>query len=270
MMAVLSRMPLLRTRTVSTKVSVVIATYNSAATLRDALESVVRQSVPVELVVIDGNSQDGTLDILQRYRAHVAWLVSEPDRGVYDALNKGVALASGEYVYVLGSDDVLAHENALAELLAAGAHDVIYGDVSVRLESGRVVPASTAPLASFKYHMPFSHQGAIVRRALALRHPFGTSLASDYRHLFQLYLGGARFAKVDARIAVFALGGLSDRNAVRSTVDRLRINFELRGWRGLDVLPYYALQVLVCAAKPRLLRMLGRAAAAPVMRRDAR
>lgn len=251
------------------KVSVVIATYNSAATVAQALESVLSQSVPVELIVVDGNSRDGTLEILDGYRNHLARLVSEPDRGVYDALNKGVALASGEYVHVLGSDDVLAHENALADLLAAGDHDVIYGDVSIRLASGRVVPASTASLARFKYHMPFSHQGAIVRRTLALRHPFGTSLASDYRHLFQLYLKGARFAKVDARIAVFALGGLSDRNAVRSTIDRLRINFELRGWSALDVLPYYALQVLVCAAKPRVLRMLGRNETAAVMREGA-
>jgi glycosyltransferase involved in cell wall biosynthesis len=87
-------------------ISVIIATYNAEAFLAEALESVLAQTYRnFELIVIDGGSRDGTLAILNRYRPHLAYVVSEPDRGVYDAWNKGLAVAKGEWITFLGSDD---------------------------------------------------------------------------------------------------------------------------------------------------------------------
>jgi glycosyltransferase involved in cell wall biosynthesis len=235
-----------------------MATFNSEATVEASMESLLTQSVPLEVVVVDGKSSDGTMRILDRYRDRIAALLSEPDEGVYDALNKGIALASGEYIYILGSDDVLAHDYALADLLAAGDFDVIYGSVWARSVHGVVRPTSTLPLSRFKYQMPFSHQGVLVRRELIAKEPFGNTLASDYRQLFRLYLEGARFKKVESQIAVFSMGGISDRQQVRSTIDRLLVNIELRRWRAVDVFAFYAAQISVCYLKPRLMRLLGR------------
>lgn len=241
------------------RISAVMATWNSERTLERALQSLLAQTGPVEVIVVDGASRDGTLAILERYRDRLAAVVSEPDRGVYDALNKGAALARGDYVYILGSDDKLAHESALADLLAAGdGADVIYGPVDVIEGNGDVRTAQPHPLTRYKYFMPFSHQGVIVRTELVRRHPFGQSLASDYRQLFTLYVQGRRFVQTRCKVAVYSeTGGLSDRHQVAATWDRLRINFALRGWRALDVLPFYLAQTAVCWLKPKLWRALG-------------
>jgi glycosyltransferase involved in cell wall biosynthesis len=241
------------------KVSVVVATYNSAAVLEACLASVKAQRPPVELIVVDGGSDDGTMGILQRHRADIQHLVSEPDQGIYDALNKGVRLASGDYICVLGSDDVLASPDALARLAAGGDSDVLYGDAMMRDGRGSLVPSPARPLSQFRSVMPISHPATLVRRSLALARPFGQSLASDYRQLFSLYLAGARFQHVPGLIAIYASGGVSGRKAAQSTWDRMRINFELRGWRALDVVPFYLAQTAVCWLKPKLVRIARRA-----------
>lgn len=237
------------------RVDVVIATWNAGAVLEDCLRSVLEQTLPLRIVVVDGGSRDDTVAILRRHEHRLACWVSETDRGVYDALNKGLRQARSDYVYILGSDDRLAGPDALERLLAGGeGADVIYGDVIVKAADGSTRMDRALPLSRFRHQMPFSHQAVLVRRELALESAFGDSLASDYRHLLTLRLQGARFRYVPGPVAIYALGGLSDRQAVASTWDRWRINRALRGWRALDVLPFYLAQSAVCWVKPRLLR----------------
>ncbi|MCX7113634.1 MAG: glycosyltransferase family 2 protein [Proteobacteria bacterium] len=115
------------------KISVITAVLNGRATIADALASVLAQDHPdIELIVIDGASTDGTLDIIQRYAGRVAHLVSEPDRGIYDALNKGLRLATGEVVGFLHADDRYADDRVLSRIAAALADpgvDACYGDL---------------------------------------------------------------------------------------------------------------------------------------------
>ena len=114
-------------------VSVITAVYNSASTVADALASVRGQSWgAVEHIVIDGASTDGSLPILQAHAAQLAVLVSEPDKGIYDALNKGIARATGDVVGFLHADDVFAGPDVLAHVAAAFADpavDAVYGDL---------------------------------------------------------------------------------------------------------------------------------------------
>ncbi|MBS1604124.1 MAG: glycosyltransferase, partial [Bacteroidetes bacterium] len=101
------------------KISIVTATYNSAATVRDTLVSVSGQGhSDVEHIIIDGGSRDNTLEIVSEF-PHVARVVSEKDRGIYDAMNKGIALASGDVVGILNSDDVYADVLVLSEVAKA-------------------------------------------------------------------------------------------------------------------------------------------------------
>ena len=115
------------------KISVITAVLNGRATIADALASVLAQDHPdIELIVIDGASTDGTLDIIQRYAGRVAHLVSEPDRGIYDALNKGIRLATGEVVGFLHADDRYADNRVLSRIAAALSDpgvDACYGDL---------------------------------------------------------------------------------------------------------------------------------------------
>lgn len=114
-------------------ISVITVSRNSRDTIADTLESVIAQTHrPIEHIVIDGASTDGTLDILERYRGSLARLVSEPDGGIYPAMNKGMAMATGDIVGILNSDDVYADENALKDVAAAfsdPAVEVCYGDI---------------------------------------------------------------------------------------------------------------------------------------------
>lgn len=115
------------------KISIVTVSYNSAATIEDAILSVARQSYPhVEHVVIDGASADGTLDIISRHRDKFSRMISEPDGGIYDAMNKGIRLATGDVVGFLNADDVYSDPNVLGEVAKAfedSTVDACYGDL---------------------------------------------------------------------------------------------------------------------------------------------
>lgn len=115
------------------KVTVITVCFNSATTLGDALQSVADQSWSyVEHIVIDGASTDATTSVIDHFRPHLARVVSEPDRGIYDAMNKGLALASGDIVCFLNADDMYAHEHVLADVadvMSRHKLDALFGDV---------------------------------------------------------------------------------------------------------------------------------------------
>ena len=115
------------------KISIVTACYNSAATIRDTLRTIQMQThQDIEHIIIDGGSTDGTLEILEQNKQHLAYFVSEPDQGLYHAMNKGISKATGDVIGLLNSDDLFAHPSALthvAEALADESVDACYGDL---------------------------------------------------------------------------------------------------------------------------------------------
>jgi len=116
------------------KVSIITVCYNSARTLQETIESVLTQSYQnIEYIIIDGNSTDETPAILAQYQNRIAHIVSEPDNGLYDAMNKGIALSTGEVIGILNSDDVLAHSGVIADLVNAFDFqtDAICSDVHI-------------------------------------------------------------------------------------------------------------------------------------------
>ena len=115
------------------KVSIITATYNSAQTLADTLASLEAQTYSdIEYIVIDGASKDATLEVIKQYSTRVTRIISEPDKGIYDALNKGVAAATGDIIGFLHSDDLLAYPDAVADVVAQfnSSHcQAVYGDL---------------------------------------------------------------------------------------------------------------------------------------------
>ncbi|NTD95626.1 glycosyltransferase [Agrobacterium tumefaciens] len=117
------------------KISIITVIYNGEAYLKECIESIIGQSYQdIEYIIVDGASTDGTLKIVEDYRHAVTHLVSEPDRGLYDAINKGILLASGEVVGILNADDMLADENVIAQVAKAFTEhaeiNAIYGDLN--------------------------------------------------------------------------------------------------------------------------------------------
>lgn len=115
------------------KVTIITATYNSAKYLEGCIQSVIRQDYPhIEHIIVDGKSTDNTLAIITKYESHLYKWISETDRGMYDAINKGMAMATGDIIGILNSDDELASPDVITAVVNAfNAHgtDTIYGDL---------------------------------------------------------------------------------------------------------------------------------------------
>jgi len=116
------------------KVTIITVTYNSSKYLEDCINSVVKQNYPdIEHIVVDGGSTDGTIDIIKKFESHISKWISEKDNGMYDALNKGMKMATGEVIGILNSDDVLASEDVITEIVNSFAKykvDSVYGDLT--------------------------------------------------------------------------------------------------------------------------------------------
>lgn len=222
-----------------TSISVVTAVYNSRDTVAHSLDSVLSQSHSlVESVVIDGASTDGTLDVLQRYRTRLGAFVSEPDKGIYDALNKGIRHASGEVVGFLHADDLFAHDDVLAriaEAFADSAVEAVYGDlVYVRRDDvSRVVRYWRAGRfdedALRRGWMP-PHPTFYVRRSVYERLGlFDTRyrIAADYDLVLRfLAHGGIRAAYVSEVLISMRVGGVSNRS-LRNILRKSREDLEI-------------------------------------------
>ncbi|MGI9091084.1 MAG: glycosyltransferase family 2 protein [Gemmatimonadaceae bacterium] len=199
-------------------VSVVTVVYNGVRTLERTIRSIVEQDYrPIEYIIIDGGSTDGSLDVVARFRDHIAACISEPDEGIYDAMNKGIAAASGEIVGLLNSDDCYA-AGAISSIVALAKDnpgaDILYGNAILRTP-GRpdlLIRPPTPLRASDFWHNPIPHPAMFVTRACYERCGlYRTSLKvlADYDLLMRSYDSGARFASVDALLAVAEAGGFS-------------------------------------------------------------
>jgi putative colanic acid biosynthesis glycosyltransferase len=196
----------------SPSVCVIIVCRNPGIRLRAALESVWAQTHAAELIVIDGASTDGTRTWLEAQRHRINTLVSETDTGIYDAMNKGIAYATGEWVFFLGADDRLADAGVISGVTQAFDRThaaILVGEA--RFDDGRLysfVGEHTAIRRNFVHH-----QAAFYRRALFQRHGgFDTRfrIQADYEHNLRLLKHGEKFAPLALRIAECASGGLSD------------------------------------------------------------
>lgn len=215
--------------------SVVIVCFNPGPRLPVALASVWAQlHVAPEVIVVDGGSTDGTRAWLESQRARLAGVVSEPDAGVYDAMNKGVARATGDWVYFLGADDRLVGDMILSEVLnwtkktEAG---VMVGEAA--FDDGRLykLRARINPRARNFVH----HQAAFYRRSLFTENgPFDASLAimADYEFNVRLWKNRVRFKPIPFRIAACGVAGLSDAGQWRGYREEIAVRHRyFAAWR---------------------------------------
>ncbi len=120
-------------------ISVVTVAYNAVATIEQTILSVINQTYPnIEYIIIDGGSTDGTVNIIKKYMDHIAYWVSEPDKGIYDAMNKGGIRATGTFIQFLNAGDWLENEYVVEKIFKKNPKnvDVIYGDMIIRRSDG--------------------------------------------------------------------------------------------------------------------------------------
>jgi putative colanic acid biosynthesis glycosyltransferase len=189
------------------RITVVTVCRNSAATIERTLQSVLAQDhADFEYVVIDGASTDGTLDTLQRHASRLAALISEPDRGVYEAMNKGVRRARGEYILFMNAGDVFAADDVLSVAAEQADADVVYGNFEYTGRPGRVNADMDRGV--------FNHQCVLYRRSLHATYGEYVDIpgltAADYLFFMRLRTSGrASFRKLDLLFSRVDPNGIS-------------------------------------------------------------
>jgi glycosyltransferase involved in cell wall biosynthesis len=210
------------------RISVVTVNRDMAAGLAATLESILAQDfADFEAIVIDGGSADGSRTVIEAHAGRLAYWVSEPDQSLYDAMNKGVAAAKGEWVLFMNAGDRFAGPDVLSRMITGGLDraDLVYGH-HVRhypvQDIERLVQAE--PPHVLPRRMAFSHQSLLMRRVLLMAHPFETHLlAADYEVILAAYAEGRRFVQMDCVIAHTEMGGRSDTQRLRSLAERMAI-----------------------------------------------
>jgi len=227
--------------------SLITVTHNAADTLADCLDSVARQQIPLEHILVDGASTDHTLAIAQAHRPSLSHILSEPDRGPYDAMNKGIQLAQGEILGILNADDTYASDTVLQQVLAVFSDPTVeacYGDLHYvkRENPKRIVrywKAGAYDPKKFYWGWMPPHPTFFVRRSLYERFGlFNLDLgsAADYEIMLRFLLkGGAKAVYLSQVLVKMRVGGLSN----RTLAHRLRANrMDRQAWMVNGLKPY--------------------------------
>ncbi len=180
------------------KISIITATFNSESTVEDTLQSVINQTHPdIEHIIIDGKSTDKTLTIINKYRQHVSQLISEPDKGIYDAMNKGLQLATGDIIGFLNSDDVFENNGVLSRIASCfedetidGCHaDIVYVAQDDLNEPRRYWQSSNYQTGDLNRGWIPAHPTFYLRKKiyqLAGEYSLNYRLASDYEFMLRV------------------------------------------------------------------------------------
>lgn len=205
-------------------VSVIISTYNAGESLRKAIDSVFFQDFfyDIELLIVDGCSTDNTIDILKENFDRISWWISEEDSGIYDAWNKAILHAKGDWIVFLGADDVFYDKNVIGKFyektkMLKKDIDIVYGMVALTDKSGETWLLAGEPWDKFfkKFKLKaqmLPHQGVFHNRRIfdqGLRFNSSFKVAGDYELLLRVFKDNAPFFLHDLIVAKMQIGGVS-------------------------------------------------------------
>ena len=236
------------------QISVVTVCYNAVDAIEKTLLSVVSQTYQnIEYIIIDGASSDGTVDVINKYRNKIACFISEPDKGIYDAMNKGVMHATGEWIHFLNAGDTY-HDNTIIERFVPLIEDrtqIAYGDTFYIFSIAKKV-RKALPLDKMNKMMPIGHPATFVKLAYHKQHLFDTSYKSsgDYKFFYDsYYCYKAKFQYVPLVVADFdAEGGVSTSNSLLVAKEDARL-------RGINNTFRWKLRFVYCLCKYWILKM---------------
>ena len=207
------------------KISIVTITYNSEAIVEETIKSVISQDYPdLEYIIIDGGSKDNTLAVVDKYRDRIAKVVSEPDKGISDAFNKGIRNATGDIVGIINSDDILLPGalKAVADAYEEGV-GVYRGNVFIWESASdtriQAVPSMKFPLHTFKKRI-VCHPGTFVAKWAYEKYGLYKThfrFMMDVDLLIRFYEAGVKFKYIPTELAMFRLGGVTSSSFLKKT-----------------------------------------------------
>ncbi len=213
------------------RLSVITIVYNNFRDIERTVLSVLNQTYSnIEYIVIDGASTDGTLEILKKYESRITKLISEKDQGIYDAMNKGLALAGGDYVLFMNSGDEIYALDTVEKVFASEPEaDIYYGETEMYDESWKSLGQRRhkAPedfrWKEFKYGMSISHQAIYIRRTLTEPYDTHYKLSADIDWILKAAKRAKKIVNTRMYVAKYLVGGMSKKKHRQSLVERFHI-----------------------------------------------
>jgi glycosyltransferase involved in cell wall biosynthesis len=213
------------------KLTVITIVYNNVHDIERTVLSVLNQSYAnIEYLLIDGASNDGTLEILMQYEGRIGKLVSDRDKGIYDAMNKGLSMATGDYVLFMNSGDEIYASDSVEKIFATEPDaDIYYGETEMfdenwnSLGQRRHRSPEHFTWRDFKFGMCISHQSIYIRRALTVPYDLNYQLSSDIDWIIKAAKKAKKIVNVRMYVAKYLVGGMSKKKHRQSLVERFHI-----------------------------------------------
>lgn len=200
-------------------VSIITVVKNGEHILERTIQSVLGQSHScIEYIIIDGGSTDGTLDIIRKYEKHITYWISEPDRGIYDAMNKGIDLSTGEWINFMNAGDRFYQTDTIQQVMGSdcGTADLIFGHCQMVYDPDFSLIWKAKNVTDLWKGMIFRHQSLFTRASVCKKLHFSLDykIGADFAFIFSCYQHKFRFANIDVVVSSVAAGGLSDTNII--------------------------------------------------------
>ncbi len=213
------------------KVSIITIVYNGENTLEKTIKSVINQHYDnIEYIIIDGASKDQTINIIHKYEDFIHKYISEPDAGIYNAMNKGIDLSTGEYLWFMNSGDEIAHADTLKKVMTSSPDgDIYYGDTMMIDDQGnhigtrRLQPPENLNWKSFKKGMLVSHQSFIVRKKLVDAYDEQYRFSADFKWCLTALKRAKKIVNTHLLLSLFLDGGVTKQNIVPGLKERFKI-----------------------------------------------
>lgn len=228
---------------INPKFSIITVTYNAGKYIEETILSVITQTYHnIEYIIVDGKSTDNTMDIVNRYRDRITTIISEPDKGLYDAMNKGIDLATGDYLCFLNAGDSLHEDDTLFNMVHSihGRHqtlpDILYGETDIVDEEGHFISKRRhkAPQQlnwkSFRQGMMVCHQAFFANRRIVEKYDLQYRFSSDFDWCIRLMKKADNIHNTNLTVIDYRNEGMTTRNHKASLKERFRIMCKYYGY----------------------------------------
>ena len=213
------------------KLSVITIVYNNVKDIERTMLSVLNQSYPhLEYILIDGASKDGTQKVIEKYRDKITRYISEPDHGIYDAMNKGLALATGDYVLFMNSGDEIYSPDTVTDVFDnQNSADIYYGETEMYNEKWesqgqrRHCAPENFNWRSFKYGMSVGHQAIYIKRSITEPYDLQYKYSSDIDWIIKAAKKASSIVNTHMYVAKYLVGGMSKKKHFASLQERFKI-----------------------------------------------
>ena len=209
-------------------ITIVTVVFNGVDFLEDTIKNIIEQNYDnVEYIVIDGGSKDGTLDIIRKYESVIDYWVSEPDKGIYDAMNKSIDLASGQWINFMNAGDFFYESVTLSKVFEKNIHEdfiIIYGDHQVKYPN-KIKSVNAGKTKYLWKGSQFCHQSAFVNLSYHKNNKFNLcrKIAADYEFFYTAWIVDINFIYLPLIISKVSSGGISDIKRIDSIIERWNI-----------------------------------------------